>query len=162
MLKREKNAHCWSKRFIWVFPKYCQWILWIQWQKYYILKMVIRACHFLCKRPRRYQFMLQWFIRFPEFTEFLIHLGKTPLFATRTFVLFTRPQVQFPPAGGNVNCCCARSSDRCHRLCLFLPESQEETTGAKKEWCSTYVLNSLVLKQIFPGDLVTYFGVCHY
>ena len=24
--------------------------------------------------------MLQWFIKFPEFTEFLIHLGKTPLF----------------------------------------------------------------------------------
>ena len=29
------------------------------------------------------QFMLQWFIRFPEFaefTEFLFHLGKTPMF----------------------------------------------------------------------------------
>ena len=25
------------------------------------------------------QFMLQWFIRFPEFSEFLLHLGKTPL-----------------------------------------------------------------------------------
>ena len=25
------------------------------------------------------QFMLQWFIRFPEFSEFLFHLGKTPL-----------------------------------------------------------------------------------
>ena len=25
------------------------------------------------------QFKLQWFIRFPEFPEFLIHLGKTPL-----------------------------------------------------------------------------------
>ena len=59
--------------------------------------------------------------------------------------LFTRFQVQFPPAGRNVNCCCARSSDRCHRLCLFLPESQEETAGAKKEWCSTYVLKFYIL-----------------
>ena len=25
------------------------------------------------------QFMLQWFIRFPEFSEFLFHLGKTPI-----------------------------------------------------------------------------------
>ena len=26
------------------------------------------------------QFMLQWFIRFPEFSEFLYHLRKTPLY----------------------------------------------------------------------------------
>ena len=25
------------------------------------------------------EFMLQWFIRFPEFSEFLFHLGKTPM-----------------------------------------------------------------------------------
>ena len=25
------------------------------------------------------QFILQWFIRFPEFSEFLFHLGKTPM-----------------------------------------------------------------------------------
>ena len=25
------------------------------------------------------QFILQWFIRFPEFTEFLFHLGKAPM-----------------------------------------------------------------------------------
>ena len=28
------------------------------------------------------QFMLHWFIRFPEFAEFLIHLGEIPLFGT--------------------------------------------------------------------------------
>ena len=36
------------------------------------------------------QFMLQWFIRFPEFAEFgefLFHLGKTPLFSIRPVLL---------------------------------------------------------------------------
>ena len=26
--------------------------------------------------------MLQWFARYPEFIEFLFHLGKTPMFCT--------------------------------------------------------------------------------
>ena len=61
-------------------------------------KNIVPTCHLLCKRPRCYQsasktqvaqrifklnpFMLQWFTGFPEFaefTEFLIHLGKSRL-----------------------------------------------------------------------------------
>ena len=49
-----------------------------------------RTCHLLCKRLGWYhsvsktgslswhQFMLQWFIQFPEFTEFPFNSGKTP------------------------------------------------------------------------------------
>ena len=54
------------------------------------------TCKLLCKRPGCYhstskthvkdrifklspKFILQWFISFPEFTEFLFYLGKTPV-----------------------------------------------------------------------------------
>ena len=34
------------------------------------------------------QFMLQWFIRIPEFSEFLFHLGKTPIRHRLTEIIF--------------------------------------------------------------------------
>ena len=44
------------------------------------LKIICQTCHLLCKRVFKLnQFMLQWFIGFAEFSEFLFHLRKTPL-----------------------------------------------------------------------------------
>ena len=82
--------------FNWVFHKSFHWI---QWQNICHYSKRTRTCHpaTCCVRdqdatsaPSRYmweigslnsaQFMLQWFTRFPEFTEFsefLFHLGKT-------------------------------------------------------------------------------------
>ena len=78
----ETELKHWFKDY-WVFPKCFHWI---RWQIHYILKKIIQTCHLLYKRPRCYrstskiqvergslnwaQFMLQWFIRFPEFSEF--------------------------------------------------------------------------------------------
>ena len=72
-----------------VFPKCFQWICWIQWQKYLITVKVLEPAtqpplvwetsmlpqHQLdtCERQETLnwaQFMLQWFIWFPEFAEF--------------------------------------------------------------------------------------------
>ena len=78
-----------------VFPKCFHWIRWIHWQKncHYIKRAW--TCHpaTSCVRgqdhttvPARHmwetgslnwaQFMLQWFIRFPEFSEFLFPFGE--------------------------------------------------------------------------------------
>ena len=79
----------------WVFPKCFHWMQWIQWQKILLIKRLFKLAT-SCVRsqdvataPTRQrqqkwssnwaQLMLQWLIRFPEFTEFLIHLGKTPM-----------------------------------------------------------------------------------
>ena len=81
----------------WVFPKCFHWIHWIQWLKHLPSKGFKPATS--CVRnqdattvPTRHRwealylnwpkFMLQWFITFPEFAEFiesLFHLGKTPM-----------------------------------------------------------------------------------
>ena len=50
-------------------------------KKYYIFKNVIWTYHLLCKRPRCYHSVSKTQVaEFDEFTEFLIHLLKTPLF----------------------------------------------------------------------------------
>ena len=76
----------------WVFPKCFHWIQLIQWQKYLSLKEFEPATSCIWDQgaitaPARhmcdtgslnwFQFVFQWLIRFPEFTEFLFHLGKT-------------------------------------------------------------------------------------
>ena len=87
-LSIEKEA-----RIFWVFPKCFHWI---QWLKYLLSKRFEPATS--CVRDQDViiaaarngweigslnwlQFILQWFIRFhefAEFTEFLLHLGKSP------------------------------------------------------------------------------------
>ena len=76
----------------WVFSKYFHWIRRIQWLKIFVIRRARPATS--CVRDqnattvpamwkagslRLLQFMLQSFIRFPEFTEFTFHLRKTPI-----------------------------------------------------------------------------------
>ena len=83
-------------RIIWDFPKWLRPFVWIQWLKYLLSKRFEPATS--CVRDQDViiaaagngweigslnwlQFILQWFIRFhefAEFTEFLLHLGKSP------------------------------------------------------------------------------------
>ena len=76
-----------------VFPKCFQWICWIQWQKIFIAgkgfepqsPLVFETSMLPKRQPdtcdlNSAQFMLQWFIWFPEFAEFsesFSHSGKT-------------------------------------------------------------------------------------
>ena len=85
----------WIIESIWVFPKCFHRIQRIQWQNICHCSKRARTCHpaTFCVRdqdattvPARHmwetgslnwaQLMLQWFIRFPEFSEFLFHLGE--------------------------------------------------------------------------------------
>ena len=80
--------------FIEVFPKYFHWICWIYGPKIFVITVKGFEPTISCVRnkdastvPARHgwktgslnwlQCMLQWFIRFPEFTEFPSYLGKT-------------------------------------------------------------------------------------
>ena len=83
----------------WVFPKCYHWIRGIQWQKYILyLKKIIRTCHVQCNQSGCYHKASKAQVAetifksnscftdlsyFPEFTEFLIHLGRTPMFALK-------------------------------------------------------------------------------
>ena len=80
----------------WVFPKCFHWIRWIRWLKIFVITVKRFEPAISCVRdqdatttPARHiqetgslnwsQYMLQWFIRFPEFAEFSFHSGKTPM-----------------------------------------------------------------------------------
>ena len=78
----------------WTFEFFRNVFHWIQLLKIFVIKRA-RICNFLCQRPgcyhnaskeqvrdRIFMLMLQWFIRFLEFTEFWFHAGQTPVVLT--------------------------------------------------------------------------------
>ena len=71
-----------------VFPKCFHWIRWIKWQKYFCHYSKRTRIHLLCKSPGWYHSTSKTHLRdrifklnpiHASFSEFLVHLGKTPL-----------------------------------------------------------------------------------
>ena len=94
------------------FTLYFHSIGWIQWQNMCHYSKRARTCNLLCKRPwwslNWAQFMLHWFIRFPEFTEFLTHLVKSPMPACR----YVKEILAAMLSAKDVSRCCTRDASQ--------------------------------------------------
>ena len=87
----------------------------------------------------QFQFMLQWFIRFPKFTEFLYHLGKTSLYLIRPkqliLIFLTTYMYKKNSKGRHSDCNYSRVTER-QTIVMWKMQKQSSHEGYFHNGCS--------------------------
>ena len=92
--------------------------------------------------------MLQWFIRFPKFTEFLYHLGKTPLYLIRPkqliLIFLTTYMYKKNSKGRHSDCNYSRVTER-QTIVMWKMQKQSSHEGYFHNGCSpNWALRSIL------------------